>query len=194
MTARTEISIMGIFAHRLYFKNGFPKVRLVQEKFLEITGLELSFIVDVHLNEITTKKSEIASSMSQSVKERDRIFSPDFQGDQMEAQKDLTSIGRPYFYCFPFDEILLDEYPEETSFYLECNLSTNSMYFFEALIKTMLELGGRTYTYNSSSNDPGHVIEDHLEEYNPDNEHWTSIKKWEETSDIERAKFQNELK
>ncbi len=184
---------MGIFAHRLYFGQGFPKVRLIEEKFNEITGLDLGFVVNLHLNELTAVKREIANSLNQSLEKLDYIFSSEFKGDTTEAQRDLTTLGRPYFYCFPFDEIQF-EYPQETSFYLECSLSVDSLYFFEALIKTMLELGGRTYKYSSSSNEIGHIIEDHLEEYNPQDEKWNKIKKWDKMSDIEKSKFNNELK
>lgn len=183
---------MGIYVERFYFKEGFPKVRSIKKKFTEITGLHLDFKVDLHLTELITDDREIAYRLNQSQEKLNYIFSSKFEGDKREAQRDLTSLGQPYFSCLSFDAVQL-EYLEENSFYLECSLGVKSLYFFKALMKTMLELGGQDYNYSSPSDEDGHVIEDHLDPYHPHVKRWKAIKKWNEMSAFEKSSFDNKL-
>lgn len=182
---------MGIYGHRFYFRDGLPKVRAIKEKFFEITGLKLGFTADVYMKELIPESDDIAFYLHRSQEERDYIFSPEFEGDKVEAQRDLHRVDTPYFSCDGFSEISLGEHISAggKSFHIECGIRQKSMYFFFALIKTMLELGGHTYRYSTYDHEADPDVEEKLEPYLPHERFWKRIKKWDEMCAVERAAF-----
>jgi hypothetical protein len=182
---------MGLRANRFYFKDGLPKVSAIKDKFTEITGLSVSLQTTLFLSELVTDRRAITHNLSKSQDILNRISSDDFEGDKTEARRDVTGLGRSVFYCASFNSVQLGDYQEEKSFYLETGIDNESLYFFEALIKTMLEIGGHSYNHHISPPDAEHVIADHLESYHPHEKRWKKIKKWDEMSDSEKAFFKS---
>ncbi len=166
---------MGIQREHFYFKQGLPKVNVIKAKFEEITGLYLSYTSCLQLNELITDEEDVLRSIEQSVKGPHRHI-----------------YRRPYFSCAEFDDVYLGEYlqPETKSFDLECGIRIENMYFFQALIKAMLELGGRCLDYSFYSEDDRN-IDDYLEPYLPHQREWKRIKNWNEMNAVERAGFNN---
>ena len=181
---------MGICSARFYFKEGLPKVYRIREKFKELTGLEVSLLTYLHLNELITERRQIAYHFYKSEETRDYIDSEQFEGDAKKIRKGLMSTGYVYFSCSSFHKIHLD-YVEEKSFYLEYGIPDSKSYFSEALIKTMLEIGGKLYSYSISPPEEEHVVEDYLQPYHPHEERWKKIKKWDELSDYEKSLFKS---
>lgn len=187
---------MGLYGHRFYFKDGYPTVRETKEKFHEITGLSLGFTADVYLQQFMTEREDIVYHLNKSCEQLDYIFSSQYDGDVIKPQRDLHKISTPYFSCHEFSEISLGDYMnmDGNLLQLECGIRTKSLYFFFALIKTFLELGGQTYTNStipSIIEDEG--VEKDLEPYFPHHRFWKRIKKWEEMCQVERAAFKGKF-
>lgn len=172
---------MGVISERLYFRQGFPDIRDVKKKFHELTGLRLTFSTELSLNQLTHDEQEISY----------RMFHSGFGEQSSGNGNEFHKLGWQYFSCKGFDHLYIGENApiEEKSFYLECSGATRSLYFFTALIKAMLELGGNVYRYNVSPPDPGHVVDDFLEPYHPHDREWKKVRKWEDMSAFERADF-----
>lgn len=166
---------MGIYAHSFYYKERLPKVKEIKKKFLEITGLQLDYHSIVEVNDLATEHDDILYAIMKVTEELKNPF----------------PLGRPRFTCQDFETVYLDEYmqPESRSFSIICGIRTENMYFFNALIKTFLELGGFTYTYYCHPPPENLDIDKHLEPYNPHEREWKRIKKWKEMCDVEKAAF-----
>ena len=65
------------------------------------------------------------------------------------------------------------------------------MYFFEALSKTMLELGAKIIEFNINPHKENINVDDYLEPYHPYERKWKNIKKWNDMSKTERAFFRS---
>ena len=123
---------MGIYATRFYFKAALPQISAIKTKFKEITGLDLDYSPAIELNELATDAEDFLYYFSKSI----------------EGGKHLK-YTYAWFSCEGFANVYLDDYmrPAEQSFYLECGIKIENMYFFHALSKTMLELGGNIFSY-----------------------------------------------
>jgi len=165
---------MGIYGHQFYFKERLPDTAELEKKFHEITGLDLSYHVVAYIDELVTDEDDILYHIRKKMDETNYVV-----------------LQNPRFFCKGFDYIYLSDYmrPETRAFYIECDIGTESMYFFFALIKTFLELGG--YTLNHSYYPPQEDldIDQYLEPYHPYERKWKRIKKWTEMSDWEKAAF-----
>lgn len=104
-----------------------------------------------------------------------------------------TRIDSAHFSCENFENVYLGEYmvPSSKSFYLECGIQIENMYFFHALSKTMLELGGNFFDYNVYPHEDSLKVEDYLKPYYPHERRWKNIKKWYEMNTIEQAFFRS---
>lgn len=165
---------MGIYGHRFYFKEELPKISEVEEKFYEITGLQLRYYATVHLEELMTDAEDILYHIR-----------------KKRSETNYVVVNSPSFKCEGFEDVYLGDYmqPDTRSFYLECGIHVKSMYFFLALIKTFHELGGQTFRYRTYPHQEDMDIEKYLEPYHPYHREWKRIKKWDEMSDVERAGF-----
>ncbi len=167
---------MGIRGHRFYFKQELPKVDEIKKKFHEITGLRLRFYSVAHVDELMTDADDILYHLNK----------------RREETSDVV-INAPHFACGDFEDVYLDDYmrPETRSFYLKCGIGMESLYFFDALIKTMLEIGGHTFRYSYYPHEEDLDIDNYLEPYNPHERQWKRIKKWDEMCDVEKACFKD---
>lgn len=165
---------MGIYATRFYFKAALPQISAIKTKFKEITGLDLDYSPAIELNELATDAEDFLYYFSKSI----------------EGGKHLK-YTYAWFSCEGFANVYLDDYmrPAEQSFYLECGIRIENMYFFHALSKTMLELGGNIFSYNIDPLEKGLDIDRYLEPYQPHERTWKRIKKWGEMNAVERAAF-----
>lgn len=167
---------MGIQAKRFYYHNEIPKVNTIKDKFEEITGLQLSYTPCLELNELVTDDEDYLILLEQSIK-----------GKHTHIRK------YPHFSCEDFDPVYLGEYmsPSSKSFYLQCGIQIENMYFFDALSKTLLELGGKVFNYYIYPHDEDMNIEEYLEPYHPHDREWKNVKKWREMNSVERAGFRS---
>ena len=96
----------------------------------------------------------------------------------------------PYFQCEDFQSIGPENPGDigEKNFSIACYLPIKSTYFFMALTKTMLELGGQQYRYGDSS-EYDEIAEGYLAPYHPHDNEWKNIREWAEMSDFEKAGF-----
>ena len=183
---------MGIYGSRFYFKEGLPNTRDVQEKFNEITGLELHFTTDLYLRKIADNEEDIIYHINRNKDEIAFSNSAEFDGDNAQILKENPRLATPYFHCPGFDDAGLADYSvEEKSFQIEYGTRSESLYFFNALRKTMYELGGLNFKYSIYPVRKDLIIEDYLTPYHPHDREWKSIKKWEEMSDFEKADFKS---
>lgn len=161
---------MGIYATEFYFKKELPKVDAIKRKFKEITGIRLEYKPGLELNELATDSNDIINFLN----------SPE-----------SAILGYTLFSCEGFSIVRLGEYmiPNSKSFYLECGITIKNMYFFHALSKTMLELGGHIIKPESYRDEEDLEIDKYLEPYNPYERWWKRIKKWEDMNNVERAAF-----
>lgn len=167
---------MGICGHRFYFKQELPKVSTIKEKFHEITGLRLQFYSLLNLNELMTDTDDILY--------------------YLKARREETNsrvIDHPYFACENFDNIYMayNSPPEIKSFSIEGWIGMKNMYFWWALIKTMHEIGGHTFRYNTYPYPEDLDVDQYLEPYHPHEREWKQIRKWNEMCDVEKAGFKN---
>jgi hypothetical protein len=153
--------------------------------------LKLEFSADVYMAELIPESDHISYYLHRSAAELDHIFSDEFVGDRHEAQNGLHQVDNPYFSCEGFGEIDLGEIISAggKSFHIQCGIKAENMYFFFALIKTMLELKGQTYDYHFYAPDEDPDAETKLEPYIPQERFWKRIKKWDEMCAVERAAF-----
>lgn len=166
---------MGIYAHQFYFKNGLPKVKEIKDKFYEISGLKLEYTPVVFLDRLTNDQNAILRYWEKSIKESNKVY-----------------IHSTHFSCEGFTDIYLEDYmgPDSKTFYLEMGIRAKNMYFFNALVKTLHEIGGRTYTnHNHDAKETDEFIEQYLEPYHPHERNWKRIKVWSEMSEVEKAAF-----
>lgn len=170
---------MGIQGTRFYFSVELPKVDAIKEKFKKITGLSLIYTHCLDLNELVTEEEDFLFLLEQSV-----------------HGKKSHSNGYAYFSCAHFDNVYLGDYmmPSSKSFYLQCGIRIENMYFFHALSKTMLELGGNIFNYNIYPHEQDLEIDELLEPYHPHDRAWKRIKKWEEMNSVERTTFKNKFR
>lgn len=161
---------MGIYAHQFYFKQGLPKVADIQNAFSNITGLKMQFYSIAHINELMTNGEDLLYYIRES---RERV------------------LETPYFSCSGFDNVYLDDYmnPGDKTFYLEYGAGKSNKYFYHAMIKAMLEVGGITYTNHFHTEDTDAHIEQFLKPYQPYEPFWMRIKKWNEMSEFEKERF-----
>jgi hypothetical protein len=166
---------MGIYGIRFYFKQGLPKVSVVKEKFKAITGLSLSFISEINLKNIVEDRADII--------------------EQLHKIENKSYPETPYFYCEDFNKAWIGEYSvEENSFAIEYGIKSPNLYFFDALIKTMHELGGLKFAFHEYPCPKDLNIDAHLEPYNPHEREWKKIKKWADMSDLEKSTFDSKYK
>lgn len=167
---------MGIYAHRFYFAHGLPKVKAIKEKFREITGLQVYFYAKTHLDALAAGEDDILYDLN-----------------SQRADGKHTGIQTPYFTCADFNHVYLEEYMDskDKTFYLEFGAGKVNKYFYKAMIKTMLEIGGQTYTnhiaYEGEENAPN--FNQFLEPYFPHEPRWMQIKPWDTLSEFERNRF-----
>ncbi|AWH85507.1 hypothetical protein HYN59_10440 [Flavobacterium album] len=166
---------MGIYGHYFYYKKELPKVNEIKKKFLEITGLQLGYHSIVEVNDLATEHDDILYAITKATEELKNSF----------------PLGRPLFTCEGFEPVYLDDYmqPESRAFYIVCGIRTENMYFFNALIKTFLELGGYTNNLHIYPPPADLDFDKHLEPYNPHERKWKRIKKLNEMCDVEKAAF-----
>ena len=167
---------MGIQGRRFYFHNEIPKVNTIKDKFEEITGLQLEYMPCLDLNQLVTDNEDFLILLEQSIK-----------GDNAHIRR------RPHFSCEDFDHVYLDDYmiPSSKSFYLICGIQIENMYFFNALSKTLLELGGNIFRYSIYPHEEDLNIAEYLEPYHPHDREWKQVKKWHEMNSVERAGFRS---
>lgn len=167
---------MGIRGHRFYFKQELPKVSDIKEKFQEITGLRLQFYSVAHLEELLTDADDILHHLNKRKEETNQVV-----------------INAPHFACGDFEDIYLEDYmrPETRSFYIICGIGMETLYFFEALIKAILETGGHTFNYSHYPHEESLDIDNYLEPYLPHERQWKRIKKWDDMCDVEKAAFKD---
>lgn len=165
---------MGIYAHRFYFEKELPEIKEVKKKFFEITGLRLRYYSLAYPDELLTESGHLLHQLN---KTATAWFN--------------ASIDSPQFACEEFENVHLGEgmAPESKSFYLEYGIGSPNLYFYKALIKTMLELGGQTFKYSFYPHEPDLEIEKYLKPYFPHERKWKCIKKWNEMSDLEKISF-----
>ncbi len=163
---------MGIYGHRFYFKEGLPTVKAIKEKFLEITGLRLNFEAYLHLDKLITDQDDIIDNLT-----------------TIDNSRGFLQINTPYFSCADFSSISLGDFIEKNSFHIECGIRAESMYFWHALIKSILEIGGHTFKYHYYPYEKDLVVENYFEPYHPYERKWKRIKKWAEMSEFEKAAF-----
>jgi hypothetical protein len=170
---------MGIRATRFYFSTELPKVDVIKKKFTEITGLPVTYTPCLELNELVTDDEDFLFLLEQSIN-----------------GKKTHSNGYAHFSCADFDNVYLGDYmvPGSKSFYLECGIRNENMYFFHALSKTMLELGGNIFDYHTYPHEKDLKIDEFLEPYYPHERSWKRIKKWEEMNSVERSRFKNRFR
>lgn len=161
---------MGITTHQFYFKQGLPKVEAIKETFFRITGLRLQFYSMVRINELMTENEDLLYHIRES---RERI------------------IQAPCFSCSDFNRVYLGDYMSagDKTFYLEYGAGKSNKYFYYALIKAMLEVGGATYTNHCATEHTDEYIEQFLEPYQPHEPFWMRLKKWDEMSEFEKERF-----
>jgi hypothetical protein len=164
---------MGIYGHHFYYKERLPKINEIKKKFIEITGLQLEYHAIVEVDDLATEHDDISYAIMK------------------ETERNRRPLSHPRFTCKEFEPVYLDDYMEPTSrsFYIICGIRTENMYFFNALIKTFLELGGFTYTYYWHPPPEDLDIDKHLKPYHPHEREWKRIKKWDDMCDVEKAVF-----
>lgn len=164
------------YTHRLYFKQELPKVSDIREKFQEITGLDLGFRSEAYPDELMTDTDDLLYCL-----------------EKRHKETRYSVIDTPYFSCEDFEDVWLGNYmrPETRSFYLEAGVGMKSMYFFLALIKTMQEIGGRSFRHSHYPHEEGLDIDKYLVPYHPHERKWKRIGKWNEMCDVEKAAFKN---
>lgn len=171
---------MGIYAHRFYFKDGLPPVKVVTEKFQEITGLRIQFYSIAHIGKFLTDSSDLLYHLR-----------------KVNDETNSVAINAPYFSCPGFNRVYLGDYLGEgdKTFYLEFGVGSGSLYVYRALIKSMLEVGGLTYTNHIAPDEEetDAFIQPYLEPYNPHDREWKQIRRWAEMSDFEKASFEPTL-
>lgn len=182
---------MGRFMHRFYFENGLPKISAIELKFTQITGLKLRFITNIHLNNIVEDSDDILYYINRGSDEISYSKSRQFSGDRKEIYQHVRKIGYTFFECKGFDSIYIDDLIQEKSFSVYFGGRVKSFYFFWALEKTMYELGGRKFTYNTHPYPEDLEVKKYLEAYHPYEREWKLIKKWAEMSDFEKERFKN---
>lgn len=182
---------MGIFGHRFYFRDGLPKVQAIKDKFFEITGLKLGYYSTLHLGELIPESEDIAFSHHRNLEDVAYIQSAEFTGDRREIKRNMHYTGYTFFTCHGFLDIRLenDITAGGKSFDILCGGRAESLYFYYALIKSVLELGGNTYLYNTYTAEADPEAEEKLELYLPHERFWKRIKKWDELCAVERAAF-----
>lgn len=182
---------MGILSHRFYFKEELPKVQAIKDKFYEITGLKLGFYTKMQLGELLPESEDIAYSLNRNLEVRNHVESTSNNGVSWEIKKDFHFLGYTFFTCKGFDDLRLDQYITAggKSFDILCGANAESLYFYYALIKSVLELGGHTYLYNTYTVEADPEAESKLEPYLPHERYWKRIKKWDEMCAVERAAF-----
>lgn len=166
---------MGLYAHRFYFEFGLPKVKPILEKFHEITGLTAQFYSIVHLEELMTDDDDILHY---------------FNRRRQESRS--VGINTPYFACKGFDHVYLEDYVDisQKTFYLEFGGGKVNKYFYRAMIKTMLEIGGQTYKNHVVwEEETDEFIQQHLEPYHPHEPYWKQVKPWDSMSEFEKNRF-----
>ena len=166
---------MGIYGHYFYYKERLPKVIEIKKKFLEVTGLELDFHSIVEVDDLATEHDDILYAIMK----------------ETEEPRNRVPLRHPRFTCKEFEPVYLEEYmqPRTRAFYIICGIRTENMYFFKALIKTFLELGGSTNNLHIYPPPQDLDFDKHLEPYNPHEREWKRIKKWNEMCDVEKAAF-----
>lgn len=183
---------MGIYGQRFYFRQGLPKVRDIKDKFKEITGLRVGYTSDLSLEKLVNNSGDVIYHLNRGRDEVRHIYSEEFQGDKSEVRKDQAYISYSYFCCDGFADVSIGEHTlAEKSFALQCGIRDENHYFFYALIKTMLELGGSEYDYHVYPDDPEEGPDNYLMPYFPHERHWKRIRKWDEMSDLEKAGFKS---
>lgn len=165
---------MGIYAHQFYFKQGLPKVADIQDTFYNITGLEMQFYSIAHINELMTDNKDLLYHLRKKSEETSWV-----------------AINAPYFACPGFNNVYLGDCinPGDKTFYLEYEAGKSNKYFYHAMIKTMLEAGGATYTNHWDRENTDEYIEQFLKPYQPHTPFWMRLKKWDEMSDFEKEYF-----
>ncbi|MGH1338666.1 MAG: hypothetical protein ACRBFS_21310 [Aureispira sp.] len=166
---------MGIYAHRFYFKQGLPKFKTIKEKFQEITGLNVQFYSIIHMEELITDSDDILYHLN-----------------KKREESNISSINAPYFSCSGFNHVYLDYMNNDNkTFYLEFGIGKTSKYFYQAMIKTMLEIGGQTYTNHIAPDEEENdaFIEPFLETYHAHESFWKRVKPWDKMSQFEKDYF-----
>lgn len=182
---------MGIFMHRFYFEQGLPKVKSVQEQFTQITGLKLNYTAEIYLKKIVDNREDIIYHINRSEDEWSFAKTKKFEGEKSKIEGKPV-IEEAFFSCEGFDSIYIGEGTvQEKSFGTEFNGRCKDFYFFDAFNKTMNELGGRTFNYNTYPYPKDLEVEKYLEPYHPHEREWKRIKKWAEMSEFEKDVFRN---
>lgn len=168
---------MAFTSHRLYFQNGLPSVKDVKQKFQEITGLKLQFYATAHLRELITDTGDMLYKLR-----------------NVYEETGGNVINFPYFTSPGFDKVYWEDYHSnwERTFCLDFGGGKESFYFFQALVKTMLECGGRTYPhyFELDEEESDAYILPRLEPYHPHERRWKRIRKWDEMSDFEKQSIE----
>jgi hypothetical protein len=167
---------MGISVENFYFRKGLPKITSIKEKFQEITGLPLSYTPYFQFDELVTDREDLVYLFEKSLREAT-----------------YKTTNRPYFSCAEFEDICLDEYlqPETKELGIVYGIGAESMYFYYALQKTMIELGGDQIRHKINLRKKDFNIENNWEPYFPHERKWKRIKKWDEMNAVERASFKD---
>lgn len=165
---------MGIYRHSFYFEKELPKIQEIKDKFKEITGLILGYYSVAYPKELMTEAADLLYHLN-----------------EIYTGWSSVRINSPQFTCCEFENVYLGDYmqPKSKSFDLEYGMGSPNLYFYKALIKTMLELGGRTVRHSYYSQEADFEIENYLEPYIPCERKWKCIRKWNEMSDFERLSF-----
>lgn len=183
---------MPLLGYRFYFREGLPKVQAIKDKFFEITGLELGYFTPLRLGKLLLEPADIVYTLNRNFEDRNYIESPEFVGDRKAAKRDFHYSGYTYFTCKGFLWISLGEFITAggKSFHIQTGGGEGeNLYFYYALIKSMLEIGGHTYDYHYHSVEADPTAEDKLEPYLPHERFWKRIKKWDEMCEVERVAF-----
>lgn len=169
-----------------------PKVRDIQNKFMEITGLRVEYTSDLSLKKLADSSDDVIYHLNRGRDEVRHSYSDEFKGDRSAVRKDEAYISYSYFCCDGFADISIAEHTlAEKSFAIQTGIMNENHYFFHALNKTMLELGGFEYDYHTYPDDPEEGPDNYLRPYFPHERHWKRIRKWDEMSDLEKADFKS---
>ncbi len=164
---------MGIFMCQFYFKQGFPKVADIQKTFHRITGLKVKLYSNVYMDELMTNGRDLMYHLLE--KSEDRRW---------------DSLNETYFVCSGFNDVYLDYLnPANKTLDLKYGAGKSNTYFYDAMMKTMQEVGGVTYRHPPFEEITDDSIEQFLEPYQPHTPFWMRIRKWDEMSDFEKERF-----
>ncbi len=162
---------MGLVVSRMYFENGLPSLKTIQNQFKQQTGLHLSVVADLYLNEFPSSSKEIVHLLNKDIeayqKYEESINDEDennLEHENIDLEK-LNYILGINFYLSDFYQI--DVFIEGHTIGLYFSL--NQVYFPLSLSKVLYDLGGR---YVDDEGNPSEGW------YNP--KRWKKLKHWED--------------